>query len=131
MFPLNLLSLELPYFPVPVRGRLNFPAWMGCLLLCAAWLATGGPAHAQTAATEAWVQRFNGGANDVARGMAVDGSGNVYVTGSSNFGTADYYTIKYRPDGTTAPVSTSAMAWRTSSIMWRTWHVASLQSSQR
>ena len=54
----------------------------------------------------AWVRRYNGPENDedVANAIAVDGSGNVYVTGyimSSSFDD-DYATIKYYPDGDTA-----------------------------
>jgi hypothetical protein len=54
----------------------------------------------------AWVRRYNGPANssDCAFALAVDGSGNVYVTGAS-FGSgtnADYATIKYLPTGDTA-----------------------------
>jgi hypothetical protein len=53
-----------------------------------------------------WVKRYNGPANnsDWANAMALDDSGNVYVTGYS-FGSgssADYATIKYRPNGDTA-----------------------------
>src|SRR5574341_975267 len=51
-----------------------------------------------------WVRRYNGPGNsyDDALALAVDGSGNVYVTGRSYSGTyADYATIKYAPNGDT------------------------------
>ncbi|EQB62961.1 MAG: NHL repeat containing protein [candidate division Zixibacteria bacterium RBG-1] len=52
-----------------------------------------------------WVRCYNGPGNnyDIAYDLAVDGSGNVYVTGFCNGGEAidDYATIKYGPDGET------------------------------
>jgi Beta-propeller repeat len=56
-----------------------------------------------SAGQEEWVARYNGPAkgDDVAAAIAVDGSGNVYLTGSSVGvdGFPDYATIKYSSDG--------------------------------
>jgi Beta-propeller repeat len=55
------------------------------------------------AGQEEWVARYNGpvAGDDVAAAIAVDGSGNVYVTGSSvdPDGFPDYATIKYSSSG--------------------------------
>jgi len=72
--------------------------------------------------TEEWVARYNhqGGSDDWATALAVDGSGNVYVTGrSSGPGTFyDYATVKYGPSGTeewvaryNGPGNTKDQAW--------------------
>jgi len=49
---------------------------------------------------EQWVARFNVHAYDAATAIALDAAGNVYVTGTSQFGPwRDYATIKYNPSG--------------------------------
>ena len=55
----------------------------------------GGPI--QHGAEVVWQKAWNGGSHDYGQGIAVDSSGNVYVTGQSYNGTDnDYLTIKYR-----------------------------------
>jgi hypothetical protein len=58
------------------------------------------PALLQAQVDTAWVRRYYtpGNAPDYATAIAVDGRGNVYVTGFSGTN-ADYTTIKYGPDG--------------------------------
>jgi uncharacterized delta-60 repeat protein len=54
------------------------------------------------AGNELWVARYQGPGIDYANALALDNSGNIYVTGESpGIGTdGDYATIKYDPDGT-------------------------------
>jgi hypothetical protein len=56
-----------------------------------------------TSGVQQWVARYNGPANlnDVAQALAIDASGNVYVTGKSedSNGDDDYATIKYNASG--------------------------------
>jgi uncharacterized delta-60 repeat protein len=56
-----------------------------------------------TAGDQLWVKRYNGpgSPHDGAMAMALDGQGNVYVTGWSDGSTtgSDYVTIKYSPSG--------------------------------
>jgi len=58
-----------------------------------------------SAGNQEWVATYNGPANkrDYPVGLAVDGAGNVYVTGTSNGGSTsfDYATVKYNAAGQT------------------------------
>jgi Ca2+-binding RTX toxin-like protein len=50
--------------------------------------------------SEMWVARYDAGNGyDTAHALAVDGSGNVYVTGQSLGSSADYATVKYDVNG--------------------------------
>jgi uncharacterized delta-60 repeat protein len=64
------------------------------------------PAFGEMIVDTAWVRTYNGPGNDRdwARDMALDESGNVYVTGESYGDTTfhDYATVKYHPNGDTA-----------------------------
>lgn len=57
--------------------------------------------------SQVWIKYYNNGGSDVASAVAVDASGNVYVTGASDGGLAliDYATIKYNSAGTQQWVS--------------------------
>jgi uncharacterized delta-60 repeat protein len=64
------------------------------------------PAYAQSAVRADWVRNYSSGSDPefaFAYATAVDGSGNVYVTGSSyaSNGLPDYATVKYNPSGET------------------------------
>jgi hypothetical protein len=65
--------------------------------------ASKGDAHTikyDSSGNEVWNATYDGGDNDYGRTVAVDSSGNVYVTGYSTIsGYNDYFTIKYDSSG--------------------------------
>jgi hypothetical protein len=68
------------------------------LLILALLLSVGTPGFGQSVDT-AWVRSYSCGEYTNAKDIAVDDSGNVYVTGTS---CGDYATVKYHPNGDTA-----------------------------
>jgi len=81
------------------------------------------PSLAEMVADTAWVRTYNGPGNytDIVEAIAVDNSGNVYVTGKSwgdMWSSDDWCTIKYAPDGSllwvrryNGPISSSDWAY--------------------
>lgn len=82
----------------------TIPGPLIAALLAAEFLASSTPALSQV--DTVWIRKYNGSGNgeDRATAVAVDGYGNVWVTGTSlGSGTLlDYITIKYHSDGETA-----------------------------
>ena len=76
---------------------------MLCLLMIVAFFSVEVPSNVSGQLTEEWIARYDGHGNwyDNARAIAVDSSGNVYVTGQSwgNGTDYDYATIKYDTNG--------------------------------
>ena len=96
-------------------------------LILAILVLTSVPLFAQTVTTQ-WVRRYNGPDNsrDNAYDLAVDISGNVYVTGNGAWG--DFVTIKYSPLGDTAWVrnytgSGGSVGWGIAVTYWGMVHV--------
>ena len=71
--------------------------------------------RAQTA-LEAWVQRYNGPGHghDYAQAVVVDGSGNVFVSGTSlGLGSGnDYATVAYSSEGVPLRSKGGSVAWQ-------------------
>src|SRR5262245_43124966 len=75
------------------------------LLFLASWMLILSELQAVAQVQQAWVARYSGTASpsyDHAFALAVDGVGNIYVTGDASFagGTGGSATIKYDPNGT-------------------------------
>jgi uncharacterized delta-60 repeat protein len=80
------------------RGKLMAKIFGATLVFVMVWIMLGGLpgsiAAADETATEAWVARYDcaGKGADFAEAMAIDGSGNIFVTGTSQ---GDFATVKY------------------------------------
>ena len=87
--------------------KMSFASLM-VLSFALVFVFTAQPVMAQV--DTAWVRTYNGSDNgdDVAAAIAVDGAGNVYITGSRYVAgsSQDYLTIKYLPNGDIAWVRT-------------------------
>jgi uncharacterized delta-60 repeat protein len=61
------------------------------------------PAILSAQVDTAWVRRYDGGYGvDFASAIAVDATGNAYIAGYTYYGTQDFLTVKYLPNGDTA-----------------------------
>lgn len=88
---------------MPTRRIIIATIW--CLVLLF-WIS---PSAAEMLVDTAWVRTYDGeGWSDFAEAIAIDGSGNVCVTGviSDSMGSLDYATVRYYPNGGTAWVRT-------------------------
>jgi hypothetical protein len=84
-----------------MRGR-GLAFAIVCLLLFSAIVLVASPAVASVEATEEWVATYGYlRGSDRPRGIAVDSSGNAYVTGGTAGRSGDYLTVAYDSSGNT------------------------------